>query len=320
MKKLYFVLSITFLLFILFTSCDPTSGGGGVIPTPLPRDTIFNVSYGNDPLQKMDLYLPKGRTTISTKVILLLHGGGWREGDKSDAFYTNVINRINTIWPDVAIANINYRLVNNEGTIHLPDILADINIAKNYLVTNKNMYNFSTDFGMFGFSAGAHLSMMYTYTYPNSNIKTVGSWFGPADFLNTQPNPLLENIYTAQRNLLGVERIANLQLWTDASPHSNPNCNYKPTIFMHYQSDPTVPISHSSMMYNKLQSLGVTTSFTDVYPLMQNFANNNQPLPIFFIQIPMHDFTDNTVVDSRITNYIRNYSVDSTINFMKRFI
>jgi acetyl esterase/lipase len=43
-----------------------------------------NVSYGTDASQKMDIYLPPGRTTAATKAIILIHGGGWSSGDKSD--------------------------------------------------------------------------------------------------------------------------------------------------------------------------------------------------------------------------------------------
>ncbi len=53
---------------------------------PSQRD----VSYGNDPLQRMDVYLPdafepttKATADRKAPVILMVHGGGWRRGDKN---------------------------------------------------------------------------------------------------------------------------------------------------------------------------------------------------------------------------------------------
>ncbi|HEY0732690.1 MAG TPA: hypothetical protein VGD33_09760, partial [Chitinophagaceae bacterium] len=41
---------------------------------PLPDKKIMNVSYGDDTLQKMDVYLPAGRSAGKTKSIVLIHG------------------------------------------------------------------------------------------------------------------------------------------------------------------------------------------------------------------------------------------------------
>ncbi len=50
----------------------------------LSASTKANVAYGSDPLQKMDYYLPAGRSSSTTKVLVLIHGGAWAAGDKSE--------------------------------------------------------------------------------------------------------------------------------------------------------------------------------------------------------------------------------------------
>ncbi len=56
--------------------------------------TMLNVAYGTDPAQRMDIYLPAGRSATSTKVIVLIHGGGWTTGDKSmSTKYADTIKR-----------------------------------------------------------------------------------------------------------------------------------------------------------------------------------------------------------------------------------
>src|ERR1700712_2046451 len=45
--------------------------------------TLTDVSYGPDAKQKMDIYLLAGRNS-STPLLILLHGGAWSAGDKTE--------------------------------------------------------------------------------------------------------------------------------------------------------------------------------------------------------------------------------------------
>lgn len=66
-----------YLLLILFT--------GLVMISSCKKDHVQDqreVFYGNDPQQKMDVYLPADRNENSTKVLILIHGGAWVEGDR----------------------------------------------------------------------------------------------------------------------------------------------------------------------------------------------------------------------------------------------
>ena len=69
------VLSVSIL-----TSCDKND----TPPLNLNAETKINVSYGADTQQKMDIYLPANRNASETKVMVMIHGGGWVEGDKAD--------------------------------------------------------------------------------------------------------------------------------------------------------------------------------------------------------------------------------------------
>lgn len=52
---------------------------------PTDEDAILeDVSYGTHQRNKMDVLLPAGRNTSKSKVLVLIHGGGWIAGDKSD--------------------------------------------------------------------------------------------------------------------------------------------------------------------------------------------------------------------------------------------
>lgn len=63
----------------------------------------------------MDVYLPEGRSLIDSKVIFLIHGGGWNSGSKADFDYA--VPFFHQHFPKYAIVNMQYRL----GTVQSPD-------------------------------------------------------------------------------------------------------------------------------------------------------------------------------------------------------
>ena len=96
MKPLYSLL----ILVIILNSCQKTNTGGGI--PPVAASTQLNFSYGADPLQKMDVYLPEGRSAASTKMIILVHGGAWTQGGKSD--FTPYVDTLKKRLPGWAIS------------------------------------------------------------------------------------------------------------------------------------------------------------------------------------------------------------------------
>jgi acetyl esterase/lipase len=72
-------LLILILFILVFSSCKKDDS-----PEQDLSVTMLNVSYGTNNQQKMDVYLPATRSTATTKVIIMIHGGGWNTGDKTD--------------------------------------------------------------------------------------------------------------------------------------------------------------------------------------------------------------------------------------------
>ena len=123
----------TFLLLlsaILAGSCTKSKTQEG--PSDLAASTTLNVSYGSDPLQKMDIYLPAGRTTSSTKVLVMVHGGGWTGGDKND--FNSYIPSFQARLTDYAIININYRLFTGSQN-HFPTQENDVRHAVEFIIS-----------------------------------------------------------------------------------------------------------------------------------------------------------------------------------------
>lgn len=79
--------------------------GGLNVPAAAPDQTI---DYGNDPLQKLDVWRARNIFTAAPLVIFV-HGGGWSRGSKDNA--TGRWKAVHYPEQGYAFASINYRLV-----------------------------------------------------------------------------------------------------------------------------------------------------------------------------------------------------------------
>ncbi|MFZ1371289.1 MAG: alpha/beta hydrolase [Ferruginibacter sp.] len=268
--KNYFV--YLFLITVVFISCvkEPLPGGGGTGggggTNPLAERIIMDTAFGTDPKQKMDIYLPAGRSN-ATKLIVLIHGGAWEAGDKADMNYYKNILRLK--WPEAAIANINYRLASNTGNIHHTEIMNDIKAAVNMLVSNKTHFVVSDTLTMVGASAGAHLAMLYTYAHNTNNyVKAVADFYGPAKLSDW-------SWYSSYNIFLGkpISEILikyngsswDVPLYDSNSPHVVATAQSKPTIIFHGTLDVIVPLYQSQQFRSRLNTLGVPNEYYEYF-------------------------------------------------------
>ena len=125
--KLLFAFYITLTLFSCKKNEDASDNGISVAPK-----TILNVPYGDNAMQKMDIYLPAGRRDDSTKVMILIHGGAWASGDKVD--FNSYIDTLKRLLPDYAFFNINYRLSAGDTINKFPTQETDVRFAVNHIL------------------------------------------------------------------------------------------------------------------------------------------------------------------------------------------
>ena len=227
----------------------------------IPAETLNNVSYGSDAAQKMDIYLPAGRKTDSTKVVIMVHGGAWIEGDKSD--FTSFVTVLQQRLPGYAIANINYRLANVGGN-YFPTQENDMKAAINFLVQKTDDYHISQKFVLLGASAGAHMALLQAYKYTSPKIRAVVDFFGPADMVSLYNSSDFNTQFGLQL-LLGGTPTGNPSRYQQTSPINFIDAQDPPTIIFHGDQDMIVNVSQSTLLKNKLQTFGVTNQLT-VYP------------------------------------------------------
>lgn len=223
------------------------------------ESTMMNVSYGNDPLQKMDIYLPAGRTTSATKVMVLVHGGGWTAGDKSE--FDPYIATLKQRLPDYALFNINYRLANNNAN-RFPAQENDVKAAVEFIAGKFGDYKVSNKIVLLGFSAGAHLALLQAYKYTSPvKARAVISFFGPTDLPDMHAHPASQYAPLLLEALIGATPQQNLSAYQQSSPTFFVNSSTPPTLLLHGGKDDLVAYSQSEMLRDKLNAAGVVNQY-----------------------------------------------------------
>lgn len=124
-----------------------------VKPAPSGTDiAIFGLSYGGDKAQAYDLYAKKG--TQNAPIIVMVHGGGWKHGDK--AMPRMVENKMK-YWTGkgYVFVSMNYRM--------LPEVKPDVqaqDVAKAIATLQEQAVQYGGDperIVVMGHSAGGHL-------------------------------------------------------------------------------------------------------------------------------------------------------------------
>ncbi len=256
MKKLLF-----FFLIVGLVACQKDVSE--TIASALPAQTFTDLSYGSDAAQKMDLYLPSGRSTDSTKLVIMVHGGAWSTGDKSD--FTPFVPTLQQRVSGCAVANINYRLA-TPLTNHFPVQENDMKAAIDFLVQKTGEYHISNKIILLGASSGAHMALLQAYKNSSPKVKAVVDFFGPTDMVGMY-NAATPGSYSqlGLQLLMNGTPATNAALYQQSSPINFVSAQSPPTIIFHGDADTIVNISQSMALKAKLQNVGVVNEL-DIYP------------------------------------------------------
>lgn len=281
--KYFFIYLFAVIGLMSCSSDDSNTNDEPEALNPLVAYEEFNISYGNDSDQVFDLYLPPNRNS-ETKTIILVHGGGWTAGDKADmnAFK----DYIKTQMTGYAIVNMNYRLADQNNPPY-PMQINDITTVVDYLETNENYYSISNDIGFIGASAGAHLSLLWSYAFDSSSqVEMVCSVVGPTNFTDpaylNNADPVLQEILDA----FGID--ATTEFLEEVSPYHRVTATAPPTILFYGGQDPLIPTTQGTDMRDRLQELNVTHEFT-LYP---NEGHGWLGLNLLDTTIKLHTFIE----------------------------
>lgn len=257
--------SILFIGIIISTiqmSCQKGTGESGTTDTLVTQLDVKRVLYGSDTAQNMDIYLPAGRDTSKTKVLLFIHGGSWSSGDKTE--FDEAIAAIRGQLPDYAIFNMNYRLVASNRNQY-PTQLNDLQAALDFVTGKASEYKINANkICLIGASAGAHLALLHAYKNNSAGkIKALIDLFGPTDLTDLYKNhPIPAASRPVLVNFLGATQTANPTLYQQASPVNFVSAQSVPTKIFHGSADIVVPIAQSNNLKAALEANKVKVEMT----------------------------------------------------------
>ena len=234
---------------MLLSSCKgdlklliPEYSSGITNEIPLTYSENFDLTYGKNILQNYDLYLPSTRNTRNP-VIVLLHPGAWRIGDK--AAVNSVVKRFIDKRVNCAIVNANYRLTSSVGITYTEQI-EDINTLLNKLKRQADSLKISSNFFLVGISSGGHLAMLYANSTIGDRLaKGIAAIVPPVNLTSAS---MYDGLLKSDiQKLIGKPFSTTTEDYYKASPIFQFNYNSPPMIVFFGGQDETVPLDQSEI-------------------------------------------------------------------------
>ena len=260
MKRFFNVTVICLSLFV--ASCSKKDSSPADPFDPSKAIVLKNEAYGTNALQKADVYLPANRSN-ATKTMVLIHGGFWTAGDKSEM--DTLIRPLQIEDPSLAVININYRLADGSSANRFPVQMEDFSKLLDYVDNNASKWHIGKHYALTGVSAGGHLALMYAYKYdPAKRVKVVASVLGPTNLADPYytSNPLFQQIVAP---FIGKPWIEDSTAHKNASPVLAVNAAAPATFMAYGGSDQLVPLSNPDLLKAKLIALAVPYQYY-LYP------------------------------------------------------
>lgn len=241
----------------------------------LKAQYVENVAYGDDARHRMDVYLPEGRDE-KTPVVVLLHGGFWTSGGKSD--FTAIQQQLSA--NGIASVNMNYRYVS--PTNNYTGLMADVGAALALVKSKASEWGIrSGGYHLAGASAGGYMALLYGYTAKKPDeVRSVVSIAGPVGF----SSDLLSGGAATAELLQTVERLVGAPIPTDpmdlnalkylqASPISHVS-SAVPTLIIHGTADELVPFAMAQGMKTALDGANVSNQLVPLEGGKHDFSTN----------------------------------------------
>jgi len=224
----------------------------------LEQDIVY-AKTGSSEL-KLDMARPAEGTGLSA-VVVVIHGGAWRAGNKSD------VRSISSEFARrgyVAVAP-QYRFCPQDP---FPAQVHDVKAAVRWIKSNAKKYRIDPErVGAIGFSAGGHLALMLGLTgpsdglegdasagAPDSRVKAVVNYFGPTD-LAAQDIPDVSKPLV--KDFLGGSPQQKPDTAAKASPLTFVSKDDAPVLTFQGTKDPLVPYTQAIKLAEAMNAAGV---------------------------------------------------------------
>jgi acetyl esterase/lipase len=244
-----------------------------------------------------DLYLPQG-VDRPAAVIVWVHGGGWRFGDR------NLAPNLARWFAErgFAMVSFDYRL---SDEVKFPEPVADVKTAVRWVRSIAQQYSLDADaIGLWGSSAGAHLSACAVLTGEewvteehagfSSAVSAVVAGYGPTDFSRIDEDRIAAppkvadaetvmvklTVQTAhpdsfESRLIGIAVRKGAPEVDRANPVRYVHPGVPPFLILHGESDALVPWTQSQLLYEALAKTGNEVTLVKYERLGRGFFNNS---------------------------------------------
>jgi acetyl esterase/lipase len=206
---------------------------------------------------RLDLATKGGAAGKPRPAIVVIHGGGWLEGDKS-SFASRKYGVPGNIeeFADLGFVavTINYRL---SGEAPYPAALEDCRSAVRWLREHAREYNVDPDrVGAYGNSAGGHLALLLGMTGARADrVQAVVSDSGPVDLLRQYRGNRLREV--VGRFLGGPPVGERVAAYRSASPAHQITKDTPPLLLIYGGADEQVPVDSADEFVSALGGAGL---------------------------------------------------------------
>ncbi|MEZ5385818.1 MAG: alpha/beta hydrolase [Prosthecobacter sp.] len=266
----HFLLPLVFILGANSIFAQRANPEGPALRRALPdtvkveRDIVY-ATYG-DRKVILDLYLPKSPASEKIPCIVVIHGGGWRMGDKTK-FAAQAAYLADQGF---AAACIGYRLL---PEVTFPAPIVDCKAAVRWVRANAVKYGIDPDsIGATGGSAGGHLTAMLASSYKVAALEGEGGNPGVSSRIQAAVAMAAPGDMSAYAQRTG----ADAELAALISPMTHIDKESAPMLLIHSTNDRTVPIAHSEGMLAKYKELGLTGDLVKIENGGHAFWNSPQ--------------------------------------------
>lgn len=255
--------------------------GGGAPPMPDGVKLEADLPYAgtDNPRQKLDLLLPAAPKVGKLPVVVFIHGGGWRSGDKAGG--RRQVSEF-VASGEFAGVSVGYRLTDEA---QFPQQIYDCKAAIRWIRANAERYGLDPDkIAVWGSSAGGHLvSLLGTSGEvkelegdlgPNlgtsSRVSCVVNFYGPSELLtmgaqSKSGGPIDHDAPDSpEAKLVGGALQENREKAKAASPITYVSKDDPPFLHLHGDADPVVPHAQSEALHETLKKVGVASTLVTV--------------------------------------------------------
>lgn len=220
-------------------------------------DLTYGIAGGEE--LKLDLSVPEG--TGPFPVCILVHGGGFSQGDKQKQpkHFFAPLSEAGYAW-----VSINYRLAPKHK---YPGSVEDVETSIRWVKAHANEHRFDpARIVLIGESAGGYLvNKVGTKNSEDTRVAAVVSFYGAADLLfrlkssNGKPSITFSNYFGVTE-----DNEATRKFLVEASPATHVRPGLPPFLLLHGNKDERVPYDQSVNFFAKLKAAGVPAEFITI--------------------------------------------------------